>query len=365
MFTFNELKQLHLEITNNCQASCPMCVRNVHGGLENPLVKIENWSVERYKTIVNQEVLEQINLIQFCGNYGDPLLNNDLLEMIDYSVKINPNVSIKIHTNGSLRNKDWWSKLAKTLPHNHSVIFALDGLEDTHHLYRIGTDFNKIIENAKEFIANGGIAEWTYLRFKHNEHQVDEARQMAAELGFSTFIMKDSARWVLDDKFPVYDKNKNTTHYIEPSQWSQIKFITRDTLTNYKSILEKTEIDCYALKVKEVYVTAQGLVFPCCWLGVIPYQTYDHEHELVFIRKEILDQYYKLVESLGGEDSINAEKRSIKDIINSSEYQTVWDRFWSQDKLITCVRSCGKIPEIISKPNDQFITKEILIDEQT
>ena len=363
MFKFNELNQLHLEITNNCQASCPMCVRNVHGGLDNPLVKIENWSLERYKTIVNAEVLQQIRLIQFCGNYGDPLLNNDLLKMMEYTAQVNPDIHIRIHTNGSMRNKGWWAQLAKTLPINHSVIFALDGLKDTHHLYRIGTDFNKIIENAKEFIANGGTAEWAYLRFKHNEHQVDEAKKLASELGFHIFTMKDSARWVLDEKFPVYDKNKNTTHYIEPSQWSQMKFIRREVLENYKQILEKTEIDCYALKIKEVYITAQGLLFPCCWLGVIPYQTYDHEHELVHIRKEILDQYNRLVESLGGEESINAEKKSIKDIINSKEYQTVWNHYWTNDKLITCVRSCGKIPEIISKPNDQFITNENLSNE--
>jgi MoaA/NifB/PqqE/SkfB family radical SAM enzyme len=363
MFKFNELNQLHLEITNNCQASCPMCVRNVHGGLENPLVKIENWSLERYKTIVNEEVLQQIRLIQFCGNYGDPLLNNDLLKMTEYTAQVNPDVHIRIHTNGSMRNKEWWAQLAKTLPINHSVIFALDGLEDTHHLYRIGTDFNKIIENAKEFIANGGTAEWAYLRFKHNEHQSEEAKKLASELGFHMFTMKDSARWVLDEKFPVYDKNKNITHYIEPSQWSQMKFIRREVLENYKQILENTEIDCYALKIKEVYITAQGLVFPCCWLGVIPYQTYNHEQELVHIRKEILDQYNDLVESLGGEDSINSEKRSIKDIINSEEYQTVWNHYWTKDKLITCVRSCGKIPEIISKPNDQFITNENLSNE--
>jgi MoaA/NifB/PqqE/SkfB family radical SAM enzyme len=363
MFKFEELNQLHLEITNNCQASCPMCVRNIHGGLENPLVKVENWSLNRYKTIINEEVLNQINVIQFCGNYGDPLLNNDLLEMLAYTVKTNPDIAIRIHTNGSIRNKQWWALLASTLPKNHCVVFALDGLEDTHTLYRVGTEFNKIIDNAKEFIENGGIAEWAYLRFKHNEHQVEEARQLALNLGFSSFVMKDSSRWVLDQNFPVYDKDKNTTHYLQPSQLSEIKFIKRDVLLNYKAILEKTEIECYALKVKEVYVTAQGLLFPCCWLGVIPYQSYDHEHELISIRTEILKQYKSLVEALGGEDAINAENKSIKEIINSFEYQSVWGRFWNEDKLITCVRSCGKTQDIISRPHDQFTKKEYLKNE--
>ena len=41
MFKFNELKTVHLEISTRCQASCPMCPRNYHGGLENPNLKIE------------------------------------------------------------------------------------------------------------------------------------------------------------------------------------------------------------------------------------------------------------------------------------------------------------------------------------
>jgi MoaA/NifB/PqqE/SkfB family radical SAM enzyme len=211
MFKFNELKQIHLEISSNCQASCPMCTRNIHGGLENELLSVSDWTANRFKTIINQEVLQQVESLYFCGNYGDPLLNKDLLEMIEYSVAERHDIDIRIHTNGSLRSKDWWTHLATILPEKHLVVFALDGLEDTHSLYRIGTDFNKIIENARAFIDAGGRAEWAYLRFKHNEHQVDTARQMAKEFGFSDFVMKDSSRWIMDTKFPVYDKQGDTT----------------------------------------------------------------------------------------------------------------------------------------------------------
>lgn len=363
MFSFDQLNQIHLEITNNCQASCPMCTRNINGGLENPLIKTENWSIERYKSIISEEVIQQVSMIYFCGNYGDPLLNNDLLSMIDYTVGMKEDICIRIHTNGSLRSKHWWKKLAQSLPVNHSVIFALDGLEDTHSLYRIGTDFDKIIENAQCFILEGGRAEWTYLRFKHNEHQVEKARSMAVQLGFETFVMKDSSRWMLDTKFPVYDNNKDVTHYLEPSQWSQLKFIDKKVLDNYKKIIKDTEIGCFALRTKEIYITAQGLLFPCCWLGMIPYLPINHEHKLVSIRKEILRQYYQLVDSLGGHNAIDAEKRSIKEIINSQEYQTVWDNYWHDDKLITCVRSCGKNSDIMSTPRDQFTKTNKLKNE--
>lgn len=169
MFNFKDLKDIHLEITNRCQASCPMCSRNVHGGLENPLIKNNDWTINDFKHIMSSEVLRQITGFYFCGNFGDPIINNDLIEMCQYSTGTNPDLYIRIHTNGGARNKQWWKDLAKALPPSHNVIFAIDGLADTHSLYRVGTDFNKVLENAKAFINAGGTAEWAFIKFKHNE----------------------------------------------------------------------------------------------------------------------------------------------------------------------------------------------------
>jgi MoaA/NifB/PqqE/SkfB family radical SAM enzyme len=193
MFKFNKLKQIHLEITNNCQASCPQCQRNIHGGLDNPLIKLSSWTLEQFKSIMTVDVLNQINNYYFCGNFGDPLLNNDLIPMIEYSVSVNPNLHMWINTNGSLRSKDWWQQLAKSLPKNHKVVFAIDGLEDTHSIYRVGTNFNTIIENAKTFIASGGRAEWAFIRFKHNEHQVSKIKKLASDLNFVNLAIKNWA----------------------------------------------------------------------------------------------------------------------------------------------------------------------------
>ena len=118
MFEFTSLKQIHLEITNNCQASCPMCSRNIDSGLDNPLISLTNWSLEDFKHIINETVLKQIEYYYFCGNYGDPILNNDLIDMCEYATLQAPNVGMSIHTNGGLRNTEWWGRLAKALPVN-------------------------------------------------------------------------------------------------------------------------------------------------------------------------------------------------------------------------------------------------------
>ena len=101
MFKYDDLHSLHLEITNRCQASCPMCSRNYHGGQDNPLLKFSDWSIIDFKNIIIP-VIKQIKTLNFCGNFGDPLLNNDLQLMT--SCLKDTDIHVDVHTNGSLRN---------------------------------------------------------------------------------------------------------------------------------------------------------------------------------------------------------------------------------------------------------------------
>ena len=358
MFKFNELRQIHLEITNNCQAHCPMCSRNHHGGIENPLIKINNWTLEQFQNTINQEVLDQVEALYFCGNFGDPLLNNDLIDMVDYTVNQKPDIEIRIHTNGSLRNVQWWEQLARALPKNHVVVFAIDGLSDTHHLYRIGTDYNQILRNATAFIQAGGIAEWAFIRFKHNAHQVETARKISAESGFQRFVLKDSSRFVLDKKFPVLSSQRVISHFLEPAIESKIVFIDRKVLDNYQQIVASSTIECYAQQQKEIYIDAFGRLFPCCWLASTPYNYTEDGSEILEVRKVMNDQYNDMIEDFGGIDNIDTKYNSVKSIINSKAYQTVWDRYWSDPKMVTCARACGV--NALSKPIDQFIERESL-----
>lgn len=360
MFKFSELNQLHLEISNNCQASCPMCNRNIHGGLENPLIKVNNWSLEDFKQILSKEVLEQINNYYFCGSFGDPILNNDLIAMCEYSKNTAPDVAVEIHTNGGARSENWWVALAKAMPKNHRVIFAIDGLSDTHHLYRIGTKFETVIQNAKAFMSAGGCAEWVYIVFKHNEHQIDDAKSLAEDLGFSKFTVKNSSRFIIEPRAKVLDKDGNLTHYIEPSTDTPIKYIDRKTIESYKEISANSCIECKVSDIKEVYIDAHKNFYPCCWLANVPYTYLDHD-EAYSIRKEMLEQHDNMLNILG---NTNVLERSLKDIIDSTSFQTMWNDLWTgSNKMISCVRTCGKSQKIeFSQPHDQFI-KIVNLDE--
>lgn len=352
MIKFNELRQIHLEISNNCQASCPMCVRNHHGGIDNPLLRINNWTLEQFKNIISHEVLNQIDDIYFCGNYGDPLMNDQLIDMCRYATEYKPDIYIRIHTNGGIRNTKYWEELVSALPKKHLVVFAIDGLEDTNHIYRIGTSFKKIIENAKSFINKGGIAEWAYIIFKHNEHQTIAAEQLAKSIGFKNFIKKNSNRFMLEDTFDVYDKNKNVIYKLEPPTENKVVFFDKNIINTYREVAKHSEIKCMAIEQREVYIDCFGNLYPCCFIAMIPYNYYSKDNIIANIRDEILEQFNNLMHELG---TTNCNTNSIKDIIDSEAYQTVWDKYWSDPKLLTCVRTCGT--NKFSKPKDQFIER--------
>ena len=100
MIVFNELKYIDIEISSKCQAQCPMCVRNVYGGIKNNNFIEANMSFETFKDIMSIDVLNQVQIIIFSGVYGDPLMNDDIIKICNYLKENKPNISIEIHTNG-------------------------------------------------------------------------------------------------------------------------------------------------------------------------------------------------------------------------------------------------------------------------
>ncbi len=129
-----------------------------------------------------------------------------------------------------------------------------------------------------------------------------------------------------------------------------LKFIDKKIIHAYKTIVSSSVIHCKAKHEKEIYIDAYGEVLPCCWLASVPY-SYINQDDALEVRIEMSSQHQELVHGLG---NINAFTKPIKDIIESDEYQTAWDAYWTTNKLITCARTCG-INTDFAKPRDQIV----------
>jgi MoaA/NifB/PqqE/SkfB family radical SAM enzyme len=251
-----------------------MCARNYNGGIDRPFVGQHEITLERFKSWFGPEDLAHLKNFYACGNYGDPIIAQDCLEIFEYIRQHNSDVRLCIHTNGSARSKTWWSKLAHILGSNHEVTFGIDGFADSHVLYRRGTDWNKIIDNAQAFIGAGGYATIDSLVFKHNEHETKDFEQAMLDIGFAKINFKSTARFYDMTEFPVEDKTGNYEYSLYPAETKEFKKISIIKLEQVAADIDKWESQVSMAKVtprcinrKEIYIDARGDVLPCCWVG--------------------------------------------------------------------------------------------------
>lgn len=288
MFQYNNFKQLHLELTDKCQASCPMCSRNINGGKPRSFVGNNEITLDIFKKWFTPNFLSNLRHLYACGNYGDPIIARDCLEIFEYVRTVNNEIRLGIHTNGSARTIKWWKNLAKALGKNHLVSFGIDGFADSHILYRKGTNWNKIIENARSFIEAGGNAEVDCLVFKHNEHEIRDFENFILDLGFKKVNFKFTKRFYDMESYPVENLNGDVEYYLEPaSKTKVVNFVSLDQINKdisvWKNIAKTSTIEPQCLEKKELYVDARGNVFPCCWVGT--YFVEDFIEEKITLQK--------------------------------------------------------------------------------
>jgi MoaA/NifB/PqqE/SkfB family radical SAM enzyme len=236
-------------------------------------------SANNFKKIFNDVTIPNLNRIIFNGNFGDPIINNELFSILDYAVNKWPTVLLDFSTNGAIRNVDWWTEFAVRYKNNIQVRFCIDGLEDTNHIYRINVKFDKAIANARAFIQAGGNAVWQWITFRHNQHQVESAKKLAEQYGFKSFKIKEYAKtqgFVFTNNTNGYwiMPNNNDPEPARPTKFEPVvrkdfKHLARQEL---KWQASNRQIDCATINTKTVYICATGHVYPCSWTGQYPNQ---------------------------------------------------------------------------------------------
>jgi sulfatase maturation enzyme AslB (radical SAM superfamily) len=311
-------------------------MRNYRGSDYNSGYPDCELSADNIRHILSPALIQQIQqntsgtlTVNFNGNLGDFASARDAAEIVEYLA--NQQVTININTNGSLRNAAWWTRLA--LP-GVTVGFALDGLADTHALYRQDTDWHKIMANAQAFISAGGQAVWRFVPFDHNQHQETECRAMSQHMGFVKFENIYDGR----DRTPVYTRTGQFSHHIgepyggPPPEISQM-LTSHVTWYNTKTVkvladVEPLKLNCTHKMNREIYIAADGTVYPCCYLG-----------------------FYPATMSHPGNDQLRPLVQENNALVYDLEHCMNWfdrvEQTWTQDsvangRLYHCVSNCGR-----------------------
>ena len=348
MYQYKDIKTIHLENTQNCQASCPMCDRNQNGGEVNPHIDLSELTLEDCKRIFEPEFIAQLNTMYMCGNLGDPIVARDTLEIFRYFRQHNEKMWLSMNTNAGAKSVEWWQELASVFGRMGAVIFSVDGLADTNHLYRQGVVWDNVERNMRAFIDAGGRARWDFLIFEHNQHQVDEAEALAKEWGCEKFIPKKTGRFVTatskkkDSHQAVNRKGNETTELRKPEAKYQNKSLSKQDLLLEKYGTMDAYYDVVPIKCKvkdegNLFITAEGLAMPCCWTAGRMYKWWHKDPKT--------EQIWDFIDAAGSKDAINAKKHGLRAVFETGIFDSI-ERSWTKTsiangKLKVCSMKCG------------------------
>ncbi len=199
-----------LDISTYCNAACPQCHRTNPNGLGKTYwLPLTQWSIESFKKSFPLSSLQYIEKFDICGTWGDPLMNKDIDLIVKYIVS-NSMADILIHTNGSLRDEDFWWDLGVIGGRRLTVQFTVDGTtEEQHTKYRQKTSLQKTLDNMLALASTKSTVGVYCVVFEHNEQNLLDIAKLCQIVGASYITFVPSNRFHQDLKW--YD----TFHFID------------------------------------------------------------------------------------------------------------------------------------------------------
>jgi len=325
------INRVEIELSSRCNASCPGCRRTmmIQGQVELALLDIPEEII--YANFLPFDLTTF--KVKLCGVLGDPLIHPKMLEITEWFV--NKGAYVEISTNGGLRNAAWWAQLGELSKRTGLVDlrFAVDGLAQTNHLYRVNTDFTRIQTNMQAYSDAGGKASWIYIEFDHNMQDKEPARELAKTMGFNFLVRRAAKNSVHDWQVQPTTKRQQAvtpTDYAVSKQKGQAHEYTE----LYKNILagetQGVQISCKLVHEGEFFLASNGTVWPCCFF----WDEYQVEST----------GFRQFIESNFGLQWNSMYSHSFADIFAHPYYAEILEQSWDPNHPMNqkrCFRSCG------------------------
>lgn len=267
------ISKIEIDCTSFCNAFCGACDRNVFGGETVKGLTQNHLPLDLWQKLIDDPIIDQVNEIIFNGNFGDFSMHPNFIEMMEMLASRNTHVYLNLNTNGGARNTQFWHNLAVVLNKfdKHDIKFGIDGLEETHSIYRRGIDWKKRIENLKSFNDAGGNSIWKCIVFDYNKHQLDEISRLSQELGCMAFQTNRNR------SNPLYMKsykNFQEEQLTSPNQEEFKEYYMRKDIFRHHVRTPKATADTPVGDVKCPYaqegmiqIDPWGNIWPCCYIS--------------------------------------------------------------------------------------------------
>ncbi|MFN6947126.1 MAG: SPASM domain-containing protein [Cytophagaceae bacterium] len=238
-----------IEPTTSCNLRCPECPSGLRS-FTRPTGMLE-------KEVFTKSINEIHNSLLYLTFYfqGEPYLNPNFLEMVKYAS------AKRIYTSTSTNAHYLTDENARqtVLSGLDRLIISIDGTtQEVYQSYRVGGHLHKVIEGTKNIIkwkkelkSSTPYVLFQFLVVKPNQHQIDDVKKLARELGvdkvaFKTaqiYDYKDGSEFITDiDKYSRYARKEDGSYEI------------KNKLLNH----------CWKLW-QSCVITWDGKVVPCCF----------------------------------------------------------------------------------------------------
>ena len=241
---------ISFEPTTSCNLRCPECPSGLRE-FTRPTGMLKKDFFRETIDDIHKELLYLIFYFQ-----GEPYLNPDFLDMVKYAH--DKGIYTATSTNAHYLTDE---KAKKTVESGlDRLIISIDGTtQDVYQQYRVGGKLDKVLEGArnivkwkKELKSKTPFVFFQFLVVKPNEHQIEDVKQLAKEIGVDQVRFKTAQ---------VYDYENDPNHLIPTiDKYSRYK---KDKQGNMQ-IKSGLSNHCWKLWHANV-ITWDGLVVPCCF----------------------------------------------------------------------------------------------------
>ena len=271
------------EPTTSCNLRCPECPSGLRA-FTRPTGMLKK---DFFRRTIDDIYKELVYLIFYFQ--GEPYLNTEFLDMVKYAT--DKGIYTATSTNAHYLTD---ANAKKTVESGlDRLIISIDGTtQDVYKQYRVGGNLEKVIQGAKNIVkwkkelnSKKPFVFFQFLVVKHNEHQIEEIKQIAKEIGVDQVRFKTAQ---------VYDYENDPNNLIPTIEKYSRYRKGKDGKMKSKSGLAN---HCWKLWQGNV-ISWDGLVVPCCFdkdaahrLGNLQVQTFkevwDNDNYKQF-RKEIM-----------------------------------------------------------------------------
>jgi len=249
-----------IEPSTNCNLRCRMCDRTYWDK------ESKDMSFEDFKRTIDQ--IPSVLSINLQG-LGEPLLNKDLFEMIEYAKS--KDIEIGFFSNVTLINEEMARKIVESKL--DYINLSVDATNEVYEKIRMGANFNNIIENIKTLIKVKGNKRYPHISIwvagmKENINEVPKIVQLAYDLGIDEVVVQSINFWgkdLMKDKFKDKSLNENIGEAKKVLDEAGKLAEELDINLKYSTVYftKKTKRACKSPWLTS-YITVDGYVTPCC-----------------------------------------------------------------------------------------------------